>query len=485
VAINYEWPVSPSTRSGPVIPLPAKAVYPPPRRLSFRLDLRNSQPVIRPLACLAILLALAACSTLVETDQARLCRMALPALAPPGAIVAILKQREFNDGRGLRVDYRLSGLGAPAETRFAECRFKAPGRPERSEDLVSLTTDAGPLSDVRLYMLIRFWLATPEGRAADPAPLGDVGALPALPPAAAYALQQAINGLPLAAVYALLAAAYSLVYGLVGRINLAFGEIAAAGGYAAALGAILTAGAAPATILAVAMTFGAASAAFWGVASSRWVFQPLHRAGGQQALIASIGLALFLQEFLRLAQGDRPSWVGPILNAPFGVARSGDFFVTTAPNALMAWTFALLAGLALVFVMHKSRFGRRWRAYADDSLAARLFGVSPRAIFAETFALASAFAGLAGFVMTMYYGSVGYGAATALGLKALIAAILGGVGSIPGAFVGGFLVGAFEALWSTYFAVDYRDVAVYSLLAIVLALRPGGLMGASEASGKR
>jgi branched-chain amino acid transport system permease protein len=456
-----------------------------PRRLSFRLALRNSQPVIRRLACLAILLALAACSTLVETDQARLCRMALPALAPSGATVAILKQREFADGRGLRVDYRLSGLGAPASPRFAECRFKAPGRPERSEDLVSLTTNDGPLPDVRLYMLIRFWLATPEGRAADPAPLGDVGALPTLPPAAAYALQQTINGLPLAAVYALLAAAYSLVYGLIGRINLAFGEIAAAGGYAAALGAILAAAEPPATILAVAMTFGAAAAAFWGVASSRWVFQPLHRASGQQALIASIGLALFLQEFLRLAQGDRPHWVGPILNAPFGVARSGDFFVTATPNALIAGAFALSAGLALVFVMHKSRFGRRWRAYADDSLAARLFGVSPRAIFAETFALASAFAGLAGFVMTMYYGSVGYGAATMLGLKALIAAILGGVGSIPGAFLGGFLVGAFEALWSTYFAVDYRDVAVYSLLAIVLLLRPGGLMGASAASGKR
>jgi branched-chain amino acid transport system permease protein len=456
-----------------------------PRRLSFRLALRNSAAVIRRFACLAMCLALAACSTLVETDQARLCRMALPALAPEGAIVTILKQREFRDGRGLRVDYRLSGLGGPAETRFAECRFKAPGRPERSEDLVALTTDEGPLSDVSLTFLIRFWLATPQGRAADPAPLGDVGALPTLPPAAAYALQQAINGLPLAAVYALLAAAYSLVYGLVGRINLAFGEIAAVGGYAAALGAIFAAAQAPATILVVAMAFGAASAAFWGLASSRWVFQPLHRASGQQALIASIGLALALQELLRLSQGDRSNWVSPILNAPFGVARSGDFIVTTAPNALLAGTFALAAGLALVLFMHRTRFGRRWRAYSDDPLAARLFGVSPRAIFAQTFALASAFAGLSGYVMTMFYGSVGYAAATALGLKALIAAILGGVGSIPGAFVGGFLVGAFEALWSTYFAVDYRDVAVYSLLAIVLLLRPGGLMGTSEASGKR
>ncbi len=333
------------------------------------------------------------------------------------------------------------------------------------------------LSEARLAILSRYWLATPEARAADPAPLGDVSGLTALPPALAYALQQTINGLPLAAVYALLAAAYSLVYGLIGRINLAFGEIAAAGGYAAALGASLTATQAPATILAVALTFGVVTAALWGVASSRWVFQPLHRASGQQALIASIGLALALQEFLRLTQGDRPNWVSPILNAPFGVARAGDFIVTTAPNALLAGACALLAGLALVLVMRRTRFGRRWRAYADDSLGARLFGVSPRAIFAQTFALASAFAGLSGGIMTMYYGSVGYGAATALGLKALIAAILGGVGSIPGAFVGGLVVGAFEAVWSTYFAIDYRDVAVFSLLAIVLVLRPGGILG--------
>ncbi len=95
--------------------------------------------------------------------------------------------------------------------------------------------------------------------------------------------------------------------------------------------------------------------------------------------------------------------------------------------------------------MRFTRFGRRWRAYSDDPLAAQLFGVSPRAILAQTFALAGAFAGLSGFVMTMYYGSVGYAAATGLGLKALVAAILGGVGSIPGALLGGFLVGAFEA----------------------------------------
>jgi branched-chain amino acid transport system permease protein len=430
----------------------------------------------RVFAVLIAALTLAGCSRLVETDQARLCRMALPALSPPDSTIDVLNQREFPDGRGLRVVYRLD-RAEPAATHFADCRFRQPGRPLRSDELIALAIDDRPLSDVSLYFLVRFWLATPEARDADPAPLGDVAGLPRLPHSAAYALQQALNGLPLAAIYALLAAAYSLVYGLVGRINLAFGEFAAAGGYAAALGALLAAGQTPATILATALTLGGAAAAVAGIATGRWVFHPLRGATGQQALVASVGLAMAIDEFLRLSQGNRPVWVSPMLNAPFGLARAGDFVVTSAVDSLLAGGFAIVAGLTLLAAMRFTRFGRRWRAYADDPLAAELFGVSPRAILAQTFALAGALAGLSGFVMTMYYGSVGYAAATGLGLKALVAAILGGVGSIPGAFLGGFLVGAFEAVWQVCFSADYRDVAVFSLLAITLALRPGGILG--------
>jgi branched-chain amino acid transport system permease protein len=433
--------------------------------------------VRRLLAVLLAALTLAGCSRLVETDQARLCRMALPAVSPPDSTIDVVSQHEFPDGRGLRVVYRLES-GSLASTHFIDCRFRQPGRPLRSDEMVALAIDGQPLNDVSLYFLARFWLATPEARNADPAPLGDVAELPRLPHAAAYALQQALNGLPLAAIYALLAAAYSLVYGLVGRINLAFGDFAAVGGYAAALGALLASGQAPATILATALTLGGGAAAAWGIATSRWAFYPLRGAAGQQALVASVGLAMAIDEILRLAQGNRPIWASPMLNAPFGLARSGDFVVTSALDALLCGGFAIVAGLTLVAAIRFTRFGRRWRAYAEDPLAAQLFGVSPRAILAQTFALAGAFAGLSGFVMTMYYGSVGYAAATGLGLKALVAAILGGVGSIPGALVGGLLVGAFEAVWQACFSVDYRDVAVFSLLAITLALKPGGLLGA-------
>jgi len=433
--------------------------------------------VFRVAAAFAALAALSSCSLPVETDQARLCRMALPALSPPDMQITLKRQKEDADGKGVEVRY----LDGDDVTHIARCGFRAPGRPLHSQDLVDIAIDGVSLSEVKRFFLIRFWLATPEARAADPAPLGDVAALPNLPRQLAYVLQQAINGMPLTAVYGLLAAAYSLVYGLVGRINLAFGELAAAGGYAAAFGASLWIGAPPAMVLAVALVFAIFVAATGGVAASRWVFQPMHRASGQLVLVATIGLALFMGEFLRLSQGEQAGSVSPILNTPFGVARAGDFIVTTAPDALMAAALALGAGGSLLLVMAKTRFGREWRAFADDPLGAQLFGVSPTTIFARTFALASGFAGLSGFVMTMFYGAVGYGEATTLGLKALVAAILGGIGSIPGAFLGGLLVGVFEALWSTAFPIDYRDVAVFSLLAIVLTLRPGGILGVRDA----
>lgn len=436
---------------------------------------------MKRLALVLALLALGGCARELETDQARLCRMALPALSPPDAALAILRQSEDADGRGVRVAYREAG----AREREAHCRFRNPGRPLRSTELVALSRDGAPLSETNLYFLIRFWLATPDARAADPAPFGRLDNLPRVSPAAAYALQQALNAMPSTAVYALLAAAYSLIYGLVGRINFAFGALAAAGGYGAAFGAAIWVGAPPAYLLGAAALIAVMVATLWGLASGVYALAPLRNATGQQTLVATVGLAVFLSEALRLTQGSRPNWVSPVLNAPFGVARAGDFIVATSADALFSAAVALAAGLALLAWMRFSRFGRDWLAYADDPLAAALFGIDPQAIFLQTFALASALAGLAGFVMTMFYGAVGYDAAATLGLKALVAAILGGIGSVSGALIGGLMLGGFEALWSAYLPGDYRDVATYGLLAGLLALRPGGLLGAEENSGRR
>jgi branched-chain amino acid transport system permease protein len=439
----------------------------------------------RRLAVLPIVLMtaamLAGCSPVLETDQARLCRMALPALMPQEARIAVLAQAPDPDGRGLRVTFAAQTPGEEPQNHLAACRFREPGRPRESRDLTSLTFDGQALSEARLFLLIRYWLATPEGRAADPAPLGDLSALPAVRRPIAYGLQMALDGLPLASIYALLAAAYSLIYALIGRINFAFGEIAAAGGYAAALAALGVLGWPPAPLLATAFVLAAAVASAWGFASARAVFIPLRQARGQQVLVASVGLALFLRELLRLAQGDRSSWMSPQLNQPFALARSGDFVAVATPMVFVVSAVTLAAGLGLVVIFRMSRLGREWRAYADDPLAAEMMGVSPAATTARAFALSGALAGLAGASMTAAFGGVGYSLSATLTLKALTAAIIGGIGSLPGAFLGGLIVGAAETGWSALFPIDYRDIAVYVLLSVFIALRPSGLLGKSEA----
>ena len=423
---------------------------------------------------------LAGCSPVLETDQARLCRMALPALMPQDARIAILAQAPDADGRGLSVAFSAETPGEEPQTHLAACRFRVAGRPRESRDLTSLTLDGQPLSEARLFLRIRYWLATPEGRAADPAPLGDSSALPIVPHPVAYGLQMALDGLPLASIYALLAAAYSLIYALIGRINFAFGEIAAAGGYAAAMAALAMVGWPPAPLLTAAFVLAAVVSLAWGFAAARVLFIPLRQARGQQVLVATVGLALFLRELLRLAQGDRSSWMSPQLNQPFALARSGDFVAVATPMAFVVSAITLAAGLSLVVLFRYSRLGRELRAYADDPLAAELMGISPAAVTARAFALSGALAGLAGATMTAAFGAVGYGLSATLTLKALTAAIIGGIGSLPGAFLGGLIVGAAETGWSALFPIDYRDMAVYALLTIFIALRPSGLLGQRE-----
>ena len=146
-------------------------------------------------------------------------------------------------------------------------------------------------------------------------------------------------------------------------------------------------------------------------------------------------------EIQRLTQDAKNPWVRPIFNTPHAIARSRDFVVTVTPVAMAAVLLCLTAALALLVVMRASRFGRAWRACADDPIAAALFGVDRRAVLLETFALASLLAGLAGYVVTVYYGTFGYAGGIVLGLKSLLAAVAGGIGSVPGALLGGILWG--------------------------------------------
>jgi branched-subunit amino acid ABC-type transport system permease component len=302
----------------------------------------------------------------------------------------------------------------------------------------------------------------------------------ALPESGAYLVQALANALPSTAMMMMIGVAYSLIYGLVGRINLAFGELAMVGAFGTVIGAALTAGlglGGTAGGLAVAGALGLMLTALWGYAIERTVIAPLVPKSGQAMLVATLALAIVMQELFRLGQGTDLRWMPPVLSQPLALAGGGGF---TASVTVMQLLVAVLAGGAALFlagVMRWSEFGRQWRAVADDPMMARLLGIAPEGVLTEAFLLASLLAAVAGFVMASYYGGAGFAGGAMIGLKALVAAVVGGIGSVGGALLGGLVVGLFEAAWSAYLPIEQRDLAVLLMLVAVFVLKPGGLMG--------
>lgn len=436
---------------------------------------------------IALLLAamLGGCILLEDAEEARLCRSIIPALAPDAVSIRILSTQRLTEQRGIRVLYLTEISASEPHLQTLACSFEA-NRSGAAEPrhLVRVETDDGPFNDMRLHVLKRFWLER-GGGAIDPSPIINAERVPEIPRPAAITLQHVLAALPQMAVYALLATAYALIYGLVGRINLAFGDFATLGGYGAFLAVAATSSSGLSIILLGALLAAAWTTATHGAFIGRFVFARVAYQRGQVALIASTGLALFIAEYIRIAQGPGMRWTPPMLNMPIGLARSGHFIVAATPMAIAVAMIALIAAAGLLMLMRRSRFGRAWRACADDPFAAALMGLSPSRVLFAAFVLASLVAGLGGAITTLYYGGVTHSGGLLIGLKALIAAILGGVGSVPGAFVGGLALGAAEALWSAVFPIELRDPAIYGLLAIVLAIRPGGFSGAPELEPQR
>jgi branched-chain amino acid transport system permease protein len=428
-----------------------------------------------------LLLALAACSGL-DAEQARLCERLVPALETADAsIVVTAREPDPAAAHAVLIRYRVEPTHtAPAAERWASCRFGGSGFARDRLLLTEIVTDrAGPLSEVQLFMLRRYWLGLYEGQA----PAAAAGEAP---PGARllYALQLAANALVLGCLYGLLALGYTLVYGIVRRINLAFGEIAMVGAYTTFIAvtalALTGARALPLALLLVLALVALVGAAH-GLATERLVFRPLQGEASQAPLIATVGLAIFLQEYLRLTQGAEDRWIQPIFSEAHLLAGSAQGFavtISTSQLLILALTAALYLGLWRL--MTRTRFGRAARATADDAGMAGLCGIDVSRTTALTFTLSAACAAAAGFVILLRYGGVRFTDGFLLGFKALTAAILGGIGSIPGAMAGGLLIGTLETFWAGYLTLAYKDVAVFALLAAILIWRPQGLFGHPE-----
>jgi branched-chain amino acid transport system permease protein len=420
--------------------------------------------------------ALPACAP-EEGGRQRLCARALPALEPDGRVQVLgpdAPEPATPDAITLR--YRVQGV--EGERRIT-CRF-APRPSDRGGlDLVGVRLEGrGELSPVALFLLREYWLNRPESaQSQEDRPAGLA--------ASAYLLQQLVNASAPAAVYALLATGYALIYGIIGRINLAFGEFTTVGAFAALSGMMLaaypTAAGLPTAVL-LGLAFALATGAALGAVVCEGVFAPLRRSDSQAPLIATIGLAIALGESLRLLAGSRGHWLPPLFGEPLVLSRGPGGEVTVGRGQLVVAALSLVLIGGVLLLMRRSRFGRAYRACADDLGMAALVGVPVGRIITLASMLGGALAAAAGFVLAVHYGLVGFAMGTVWGLKALTAAVLGGIGSVPGAALGGLLLGLLESLWAAYLPGGYREVAVFALLALVLALRPQGLFGQPAAA---
>jgi branched-chain amino acid transport system permease protein len=293
-----------------------------------------------------------------------------------------------------------------------------------------------------------------------------------------YVVQQMVNASLVGALYSLLAVAYALLHGITNRIVLSFGDMATFGAFAAIYSMMFMLADNWQTGLAIAAVFliAAVSTAALGAVMQMGIFTPLVRSPTQAIMIASIGVSITLQESLRMHSAGREQWLSPLFADPlvnidfdgFVVHVTGMHFIILSVSAV------LMTGLALV--LGKSRAGRLWRACSQNIALAQLCGIDTDRVLTWTGATAAAFAAVSGWIIAIGYGGVSFYMGLVLGLKALFATIIGGFGTIGGAIVGGFLLAGIETIWTAYFPIVYRDVAVFLIVILIFIIKPDGLL---------
>lgn len=291
-------------------------------------------------------------------------------------------------------------------------------------------------------------------------------------------LQQLINGLTLGSVYALIALGYTMVYGILELINFAHGEIYMLGAYLGIiiLGFLTAAGLTAYSVplaLALTLLLTVIFSASYGFTVEKIAYRPLRTAPKLSPLISAIGVSIFLQNYVMITQGatDKvfPSLVG---NAGFSILSTRITFLQAAIIVVSGIIMALLHAF-----IRKTRTGKAMRAVAQDRSMASLVGINTDTIISVTFIIGSGLAAVAGLMVSMYYGLVNYFIGYSAGIKAFTAAVLGGIGNIPGAMFGGILLGLIESLGSAYISSEYKDVYAFIILIVILLVRPSGLLG--------
>ena len=295
-------------------------------------------------------------------------------------------------------------------------------------------------------------------------------------------LQQVINGVSLGAMYALLALGFTMVYGIIELINFAHFNVFMVGSFFAmwTLEAMGFAGQSHvlyglplAGILVVAFAITMLGSGVLGVAIERLALRPLRGVSGTAPMITTIGMSYILYNIILLGAGaDSKNFTNPVPNTAWAFGG-----VTLRLREVLLWTISLLLMLALNYFVRRTKMGKAMQAMAQDQEAARMVGIDVDRVVIITFFLGSALAGAAGLIFGLYYNYTSYLIGYTAGLRAFTAAVLGGIGNIPGAMLGGVLIGLIESLGGQYIAVRWTDVIIFSLLVLVLVFRPTGLLG--------
>jgi branched-chain amino acid transport system permease protein len=305
-----------------------------------------------------------------------------------------------------------------------------------------------------------------------------------------------VNGLVEGAIYALIALGYTMVYGILGMINFAHGEIYMLGGYAGIIGfsILVSTGVVAASLplaMVLAFVFAMTVCAMYGATLERVAYRPLRKAGSLTPLISAIGASFFLWNFVMVAQGDRQKSVPEAVRKDLVTERVGGLGLDVSWLEVMILVTALVAMIGLQVFIKRSRLGKAMRATAQDRTMASLVGIPVDRVISWTFVLGSALASIAGVLVAMYTSVMGFRDGYIPGIKAFTAAVLGGIGNIPGAMVGGFCLGIAEnvGVWEPLSTAnllglqhflgqsDYKNVYSFAILLLVLIFRPRGLLG--------
>lgn len=297
-------------------------------------------------------------------------------------------------------------------------------------------------------------------------------------------LQQLINGLTLGSIYGLIAIGYTMVFGIIGMVNFAHGDVFMISAFIGLIAFIILTSwlgmtsMVGALLIVLVISMVLTSVVSWTI--ERVAYRPLRGSFRLAPLISAIGMSIFLSNFIQVTQGPRNKPTPPMLQDVIVLLDSPVYKVTLSYKqiAIMLVTAIVLAIFS--WLVSKTALGRAQRACEQDRRMAALLGVDVDRTISITFVIGAALAAVAGTMYLTYYGVIAFSDGFTPGVKAFTAAVLGGIGSLPGAVLGGLLIGLIETMWSAYFSIEYKDVAAFSILAIVLVFLPQGLLGRPE-----